>query len=72
MISRMGTPPDTHETSLQALRRRQPLLDAWLEAMNRLGGPNSRITIVRNIGSEGRPITLSLDSVIVQPEPMWQ
>jgi hypothetical protein len=58
MIMRMGTPPDTHE-----LRRRQPLLDAWLEAMNRLGGPSNRITTVRMQSS---------DRVIVHPEPMWQ
>jgi hypothetical protein len=68
----MGTRPDAFETSLQALRRRQPLLDAWLEAMNRLGGPSSRIAKVRNIGSEGRPLMQSSDPVIVRPEPMWQ
>jgi hypothetical protein len=49
----MGTRPDAYETSLQALRRRQPLLDAWLDAMNRLGGKSSRITTVRNIGFGG-------------------
>ena len=48
MIMRVGTPPDTHE-----LRRRQPLLDAWLEAMNRLGGPSNRITTVRMQSSDG-------------------
>jgi hypothetical protein len=59
--------------SLQALRRREPLLDAWLEAMARLGGPSSRITTVRNIGSEGRPPMQSFNPVILQhPEPMWQ
>ena len=68
----MGTVPDAYETSLQALRRRQPLLDAWLEAMNRLGAKSSRITTVRKIGSEGRPLLQSSDPVIVHPEPMWQ
>jgi hypothetical protein len=72
MILHMGTPPDTYETSLQALRRREPLLDAWLEAMNRLGGPSGRITTVGDIGSEGRPLAQSSELVIVQPEPMWQ
>jgi hypothetical protein len=68
----VGIRPDAYETSLQALRRRQPLLDAWLEAMNRLGGPSGRVTTLRNIGSEGRPLIQSLDPVIVHPEPMWQ
>jgi hypothetical protein len=68
----MGIRPDAYETSLLVLRRRQPLLDAWLEAMNRLGGPSSRVTTVRNIGSEGRPLIQSSDPVIVHPEPMWQ
>jgi hypothetical protein len=68
----MGLGLMAYETSLQALRRRQPLLDAWLEAMNPLGGKSSRITTVRNIGSEGRPLLQSSDPVIVHPEPMWQ
>jgi hypothetical protein len=68
----MGTRPDAYETSLERLRRREPLLDAWLEAMNRLGGPHSRITIVRNIDFESRPLTQSSDPVIMHPEPMWQ
>jgi hypothetical protein len=67
----MGIRPDACETSLEALRRRQPLLDAWLEAMNRLGGPSRRITKVRNIGSEGRPLMQSPGPVLVHPEPMW-
>jgi hypothetical protein len=68
----MGIRPDAYEMSLQALRQRQPLLDAWLEAMNRLGGPSSRITKVRNIGPAGQPLMQSSTPVILHPEPMWQ
>jgi hypothetical protein len=67
----MGTRPDAYETNLQALRQRQPLLDAWLKAMNRLGGPSGRITTIRNIGLAGQPLMQSSDPVIVHPEPMW-
>jgi hypothetical protein len=38
--------------SLQTLRRREPLLDAWLEAMNRLGPQQPRHD-GSEIGSEG-------------------
>jgi hypothetical protein len=67
----MGTQPEVYEMSLQTLRRREPLLDAWLEATNRLGPQQPRHD-GSEIGSEGRPPVQSSDRVIVHPEPMWQ
>jgi hypothetical protein len=55
----MGTHPD--ETAIRTLRRRRPLLDAWLEAMNRLEGSRSRIPISRSAGSQRRPLIQSVE-----------
>jgi hypothetical protein len=67
IMLRMGTRLGAYETSLQALRRREPLLDAWLEAMNRLSGPSNRITTVWNNGSEGRPLLCSRQTKSCSP-----
>jgi hypothetical protein len=55
----MSTHPD--ETTIRTLRRRHPLLDAWLEAMTRLEGPHSRIPISRNASSQRRPLIQSVE-----------
>jgi hypothetical protein len=43
MLVSMGIRPEDVEKTMRALRRRNPLLGAWLDALNRLDGPNCRI-----------------------------
>jgi hypothetical protein len=45
-MSAMGT--HSNESAIRSLRRRHFLLDAWLEAMERLEAPRCRITFARN------------------------
>jgi hypothetical protein len=42
ILASMGIRPDHTKQTIQALRRRHPLLAAWLEASNRIDGPNHR------------------------------
>ena len=57
----MGIRPDDVEKKMRALRRRTPLLDAWLDALNRLDGPNCRILASRNTSSQRRPLLPSVE-----------
>src|SRR5258705_8100808 len=41
-LGSMGIRPDDSKTSLRALVRRHPLLAAYLDAVNRIDGPNHR------------------------------
>jgi hypothetical protein len=43
ILASMGIRPDDVEKAMRSLRRRNPLLDAWLDALNRLDGPDCRI-----------------------------
>ena len=45
--------------AIRALRQRHPLLDAWLEALNRLEGPHCSITVIRNPSVLRRPLIQS-------------
>ena len=51
----------THEAAkaIRALRQRHPLLDAWLEALNRLESPHCRMTAIRNPSVLRRPLIQS-------------
>jgi hypothetical protein len=42
ILAFMGTRPDDVEKAKRALRRRQPLLAAWLDALNRIDNPMRR------------------------------
>src|SRR5580692_6370327 len=75
----MGIRPHDVEKTMRALRRRHPLLEAWLEALDRLEGPRCRIATVRNT-AQRRPLMQSVERhrigrrrpshlVIVQPGP---
>jgi hypothetical protein len=57
----MGIRADDGEKAVRALRRRNPLLDAWLDALNRLDGPYCRIATTRNTGAQRRPLWLSVE-----------
>jgi hypothetical protein len=45
--------------AIRALRQRHPLLDAWLDALNRLESPRCRITVIRNPSVLRRPLIQS-------------
>jgi hypothetical protein len=59
MIGAMGT--HSNESAIRALRRRHFLLDAWLEAMERLEAPRCRITFVRNNFAQRRLLIQSTE-----------
>ncbi len=76
----MGIRPDHVEKTMRAFRRRHPLLEAWLDALNRLDGPGGRIARARNT-AQRRPLIQSVERhrtvhrrsphlVIVQPASM--
>jgi hypothetical protein len=46
---------------IRALRQRYPLLDAWLEAMDRLDGPRCRIATLRHVSTQRRPLIQSVE-----------
>jgi hypothetical protein len=51
----------THDAAkaIRALRQRHPLLDAWLEALNRLESPHCRISVIRHPSVLRRPLIQS-------------
>lgn len=53
--------PKDGEKAIRALRRRNPLLDAWLDALDRLDGPYCRIVTSRNIIPKRRPLSPSVE-----------
>jgi len=61
MLSAMGNPPGDVEKAMRALRRRHPLLRAWLDALHRHEGPNCPIVLVRHTGSQRRPLMQSVE-----------
>jgi hypothetical protein len=56
-MSAMGT--HCNESAIRSLRRRHFLLDAWLEAMERLEAPRYRIRFARNSYAQRRPLIQS-------------
>src|SRR6202165_6403571 len=56
ILGSMGIRPKHVEKAMRALRRRQPLLEAWLDALNRLEGPSCQIVRVPNTAQERRPL----------------
>jgi hypothetical protein len=58
-MSAMGTHSD--ESAIRSLRRRHFLLDAWLEAMERLEAPRCRITFARNNCAQRRHLIQSVE-----------
>jgi hypothetical protein len=68
---------------MRALRRRHPLLHAWLDALNRLDGPSCRMAAARHASAERRPLMQTVERrrtgrrdylhlVIGQPAPALQ
>jgi len=57
----MGILAGDGEKAMRALRRRNPLLDAWLEALNRLDGPHCRIATSRNMIPQRRSLLPSVE-----------
>lgn len=57
----MGIRPDDVEKKMRALRRRNPLLEAWLDALNWLDDPSCRIFTNRNTSSQRRPLLQSVE-----------
>ena len=57
----MGIRPKHDERAMRALRRRQPLLEAWLDALNRLDGPSCQIVRFRNTAQQRRPLMQSAE-----------
>jgi hypothetical protein len=57
----MSIPSDDIEKAIRSLRQRQPLLVAWLEAMDRLEGPHCRSVMARNASSQRRPLIPSVE-----------
>ena len=57
----MGIRPKHDEKAMRALRRRQPLLEAWLDALNRLDGPSCQIVRFRNTAQQRRPLMRSAE-----------
>jgi hypothetical protein len=57
----MGIRPKHVEKAMRALRRRQPLLEAWLDALNRLDGPSCQIVRFRNTAQQRRPLMRSAE-----------
>jgi hypothetical protein len=55
----MGT--HSNESAIRSLRRRHFLLDAWLEAMERLEAPRCRISFARNNYAQRRPLLQSTE-----------
>jgi len=53
----------THDAAkaIRALRQRHPLLDAWLEALNRLEGPGCRLVVMRHPSVLRRPLIQSVE-----------
>jgi hypothetical protein len=77
----MKTQSDDTEAAIRTLRRRHPLLDAWLDAMDRLEAPHWRKVTVRNPRFQRRPLLPSVERhpvgrrrpphpVVVQPGPI--
>jgi hypothetical protein len=57
----MRTDPDDIKETIRTLRRRNPLLDAWLEALDRIEAPHDRGVMARNPGSQRRPLMPSVE-----------
>jgi hypothetical protein len=60
-LGSMGIRPKHVEKAMRALRRRQPLLEAWLDALNRLEGPSCQIVRFRNTAQQRRPLMQSAE-----------
>jgi hypothetical protein len=60
ILGSMGIRPKHVEKAMRALRRRQPLLEAWLDALNRLDGPSCQIVRFRNT-AQRRPLMQSAE-----------
>jgi hypothetical protein len=61
ILGSMGIRPKHDERAIRALRRRQPLLEAWLDALNRLDGPSCQIVRFRNTAQQRRPLMRSAE-----------
>ena len=61
ILGSMGIRPKHVEKAMRALRRRQPLLEAWLDALNRLDGPSCQIVRFRNTAQQRRPLMRSAE-----------
>ena len=61
ILGSMGIRPKHVEKAMRALRRRQPLLEAWLDALNRLDGPSCQIVRFRNTAQQRRPLMKSAE-----------
>jgi hypothetical protein len=57
ILGSMGNRPNDVDKKMRALRRRHPLLEAWLDALNRLDGPSCRIARFRNT-AQRRPLLM--------------
>jgi len=79
----MGNRLGDVDKAMRALRRRHPLLHAWLDALNRLDGPSCRIATARHTSTERRPLMQTVERrrtgrrdhlhlVVVQPGLMPQ
>jgi hypothetical protein len=61
IVGSMGIRAKNDERAMRALRRRQPLLEAWLDALNRLDGPSCQIVRFRNTAQQRRPLIQSAE-----------
>jgi len=61
ILGSMGIRAKNDERAMRALRRRQPLLEAWLDALNRLDGPSCQIVRFRNAAQQRRPLMQSAE-----------
>ena len=61
ILGSMGIRAKNDERAMRALRRRQPLLEAWLDALNRLDGPSCQIVRFRNTAQQRRPLIQSAE-----------
>jgi hypothetical protein len=57
----MSTRSEDVEKAIRALRRRHPLLYAWLKAMDRLDGPRNPNVTAGNASPRRRPLLPSIE-----------